>query len=101
MTSYDELERRLLYHRNGRVEEPMLRGLLQSYSCTFHETEDHGNGIAFHYYRVRAACPLPSRCRSRRSHGRRAARDRAACTGRDNAASKLQPPPASAPLAPR
>ena len=51
----------------------MLRGLLQSYSCTFHETEDHGNGIAFHYYRVRAACPLPSRCRCRRSHGRRAA----------------------------
>ena len=93
MTSYDELERRLLYHRNGRVEEPMLRGLLQSYSCTFHETEDHGNGIAFHYYRVRAACLLRSRCRCRRSHGRRAARDRAACTGRDNAASNLPPPP--------
>ena len=101
MTSYDELERRLLYHRNGRVEESMLRGLLQSYSCTFHETEDHGNGIAFHYYRVRAACLLPSRCHGRCSRSRRAARDRAACTGRDNAASNLPSPPASAPLAPR
>ena len=50
----------------------MLRGLLQSYSCTFHETEDHGNGIAFHYYRVRAACLLPSRCHGRCSRSRRA-----------------------------
>ena len=78
----------------------MLRGLLQSYSCTFHETEDHGDGIAFHYYRVRAACsPAAATAAAAAAAAPRATGPLA--VGRDNAASNLPPPPASAPLAPR
>ncbi len=59
MTSYDELERRLLYHRKGRVEEPMLRGLLQTYNCTFNFAEDLGGGVSHHYYMVRRTPRVP------------------------------------------
>ena len=66
MTSYDELERRLLYHRKGRVEEPMLRGLLQTYNCTFHLVEEVGGGVSHHYYMVRR---VASRRRPSSYHG--------------------------------
>ena len=61
MTSYDELERRLMYHRKGRVEEPMLRGLLQTYNCTFHLEDTLAGGILHHYYMVRAHPPAETR----------------------------------------
>lgn len=68
MTSYDELERRLIYHRKGRIEETMLRGLLQSYSCTLHRQEPLGGGISHHYYMVRLRLRL--RLRQHRARAR-------------------------------
>eukprot|EP01043_Picozoa_sp_COSAG02_P045741 COSAG02_NODE_4215_length_5621_cov_3.231800_2_plen_142_part_00 len=65
MTSYDELERRLLYHRKGRVEEPMLRGLLQTYNCTFHFVDELGGGVSHHYYMVRRTPCVLRACSTR------------------------------------
>jgi hypothetical protein len=58
MSTYDHLERRLKYHRRGRVELSMLRGMLADYYAAWHEEQSlppsagFPRGVLHQYYLV-------------------------------------------------
>ena len=53
MSSYDELERQLKYHKRGRVEKRMLKGLLLQYGCHLDAEDAHPPGLSYQYYVIK------------------------------------------------
>jgi hypothetical protein len=52
MTTYDEIDRRLKYHMRGRIEWPMLKGLMESYAMVHVSSDDYDGGITYNYLQV-------------------------------------------------